>query len=84
MGIHGMSEHILYIPIPREMSILFMEILSGRHLTMAKNNVKICDYERNIIMKETYENLEMETIVFDVEDVIATSNPELGGGGGED
>ncbi len=66
------------------MSTRFMETLSGRHLTMKMNNVNICDYERNIIMKETYENLEMETIVFDVEDVIATSNTDLGGGGSED
>lgn len=32
-------------------------------------------------MKETYENLEMETIVFDMEDVIVTST---GVGGLED
>ena len=33
-------------------------------------------------MRETYENLEMETIVFEVEDVIVTSIP--GEFGGED
>ena len=33
-------------------------------------------------MRETYENLEMETIVFEVEDVIVTS--PVGDFGGED
>lgn len=61
------------------MSTPFMEILSGRHLMLIMNNDNICIYERNCIMRETYENLEIETIVFEVEDILTTSMIDTGG-----